>query len=98
MKLQLQEEKATLKQEIHKHKAREKEVCNAVKTARKCKTELKKVQAIEEEVRTVNRHFRQLAIIMDQLIQQYINFDHEEVDKHEENFIEDFDKHIKVHV
>ena len=43
MKLQLQEEKATLKQEIHKHKAREKEVCNAVKTARKCKTELKKV-------------------------------------------------------
>ena len=35
---------------------------------------------------------------MDQLIQQYINFDHEEVDKHEENFIEDFDKHIKVHV
>ena len=166
-KSQLQEEKATLKQEIDEHKAHEKGVRLAVKTARKRKTELKKVyeeekkkrtyhsrmiqnkkenvlkelgidrgaahggdlqgrgctnllqradkffdkcleidleavqsgfaKATAAEVRLVNRHFRQLAIIMDQLI-QYINYDHEQIDKHEGNFIQDLDEHIKVYV
>eukprot|EP00957_Ditylum_brightwellii_P202960 15332630-Ditylum_brightwellii.AAC.1 len=48
-KLQLLEEKATLKQEIDEHKARVKRVGNAVKNVRKHKTELKKVYEQEKK-------------------------------------------------
>ena len=54
-------------------------------------------KATKEEAILVNRHFKQLAIIMDQLI-QYINMSHKQIDAYDGNFIEDVSKHIDTFV
>ena len=55
------------------------------------------VLASREEVEQVNRHFKQLAIIMDKLF-HYINMTHEQVDAYEGNFSSDIDEHIQTFV
>lgn len=49
----------------------------------------------EEEVRLVNRHFRQLAISIYQLV-GYKNFSHEEVDAHKKDFSQDIKNHVEI--
>ena len=55
------------------------------------------VLASREEVEQVNRHIKQLAIIMDKLF-HYINITHKQVDTYKGKFSSDIDEHVQTFV